>query len=243
MLFGSGLSALVYQTAWQRMLQLVFGASTAASAAVLGIFLGGLGLGGAWLSTRAERHPKPLFLYGNFELGVALAAAVSPLLVELAGIVYFRLGGSGTLGWFGATLVRLVLAVLVMGPAVVLMGGTLPAAARAVESDDDAARGRLASSTPSIPRAQWLAHLLGTFLLFELFGVRLSLWGACLINALVAILARGIGRGAEPVPVREPSFPSPPNATRASPPKRPVPLRGSCMASLGWWGLRSCTSS
>src|SRR5437899_2702719 len=44
LLFGSGFSALVYQTAWQRMFRLIFGASTLASAAVLPIFLGGLGL-------------------------------------------------------------------------------------------------------------------------------------------------------------------------------------------------------
>jgi len=46
LLFGSGFCALVYQTAWQRELRLIFGASTAASAAVLAIFMGGLGLGG-----------------------------------------------------------------------------------------------------------------------------------------------------------------------------------------------------
>ena len=42
-LFGSGLCALVYQTVWLREFRLIFGASTAATAAVLGIFMGGLG--------------------------------------------------------------------------------------------------------------------------------------------------------------------------------------------------------
>ena len=45
LLFGSGACALVYQTAWLREFRLIFGASTAASAAVLAIFMGGLGLG------------------------------------------------------------------------------------------------------------------------------------------------------------------------------------------------------
>ena len=44
-LFGSGFCALVYQIAWLRMLRLVFGSSTGSSAAVLAIFMGGLGLG------------------------------------------------------------------------------------------------------------------------------------------------------------------------------------------------------
>ncbi len=49
LLFCSGLCALVYQTAWMRLLRLIFGSSMASSAAVLAIFMGGLGLGARWL--------------------------------------------------------------------------------------------------------------------------------------------------------------------------------------------------
>ena len=49
MLFVSGGSALVFQVAWMRELRLVFGATTAAVAAVLAIFMAGLGLGSAVL--------------------------------------------------------------------------------------------------------------------------------------------------------------------------------------------------
>ncbi|MEA2491068.1 MAG: spermidine synthase, partial [Acidobacteriota bacterium] len=63
LLFGSGLCALVYQTVWLREFRLIFGASTAASAAVLAIFIGGLGAGGLLLGTRIDRHPRPLLFY------------------------------------------------------------------------------------------------------------------------------------------------------------------------------------
>ena len=43
LLFGSGTCALVYQMTWLREFRLIFGASTGASAAVLAIFMGGLG--------------------------------------------------------------------------------------------------------------------------------------------------------------------------------------------------------
>jgi len=39
LLFGSGFCALIYQICWLREFRLVFGASTAASAAVLAIFM------------------------------------------------------------------------------------------------------------------------------------------------------------------------------------------------------------
>lgn len=199
LLFGSGFAALIYQTAWQRMLRLVFGASSAASSAVLGIFLGGLGLGGFLLGRRAERSERPLLLYGNFELGVALTAALTPVLVDVCGWLYFRVGGSRSLGPYGATCLRLLLATMVLGPSVVLMGGTLPAAARAAETDEDAGRGRLALLYAVNTAGAVAGALLGTFILFEVLGTRLSLWAAAIINLLVAIVARAVGRNVAPI--------------------------------------------
>src|SRR3954467_12810961 len=85
LLFGSGFCALVYQTAWLRMFRLIFGASTAASAAVLAIFMAGLGFGGLLLGKRADRHPSPLGLYAGLEAGVALSAGLPPLPPALGG--------------------------------------------------------------------------------------------------------------------------------------------------------------
>ncbi|MBE7480086.1 MAG: fused MFS/spermidine synthase [Polyangiaceae bacterium] len=216
-LFGSGLAALVYQTAWERMLRLVFGASTAASSAVLAIFLGGLGLGGAWLGKRAEAADRPLRLYGSLEVGVALSAAVTPFLVDLVARVYWGLGGSGTLGTGGATALRLLLAAIVLGPPVVLMGGTLPAAARAVERDDDLSRGQLATLYAANTIGAVAGALLGTFVLFEVFGTRLSLWIAALVNLLVAVLARQLGSSLAPVPVTGGASEAPHEASASAP--------------------------
>ena len=79
LLFGSGLCALVYQIAWLRELRLVFGASTAASAAVLGIFMGGLGAGGLVFGRRAAATPRPLALYARLEAGIAISSALTTM--------------------------------------------------------------------------------------------------------------------------------------------------------------------
>ncbi|HTG45402.1 MAG TPA: hypothetical protein VK633_12810, partial [Verrucomicrobiae bacterium] len=67
-LFGSGLSSLVYQTTWFREFRYIFGASTAANAAVLAVFMGGLGWGSIVLGKRADRLSNPLKFYGQLEL-------------------------------------------------------------------------------------------------------------------------------------------------------------------------------
>src|SRR5581483_9181014 len=144
LLFGSGACALIYQTVWMRQFRLIFGASTLATAAVLSIFMAGLGAGSALLGKRADGSPHPLRFYGNLELSIAATAALSQVLLWLVAKVYFATGGSVTLGSFLATIVRLLLAVIVIGIPTFLMGGTLPAAARGVESDEDAGRRRVA---------------------------------------------------------------------------------------------------
>src|SRR5258707_7160390 len=63
LLFVSGACALVYEIAWFREFRLMFGASTAANAAVLAVFIGGVGAGGALLWKRNDSRGRPLFLF------------------------------------------------------------------------------------------------------------------------------------------------------------------------------------
>src|SRR5436309_4418041 len=112
LLFGSGFCALIYQMVWLRQFRLIFGASTFATAAVLAIFMGGLGLGSALLGKRADAHPRPLAFYGNLELLIAISAALTPALLWLVAKIYFATGGS--------VILRPVLAVLVLGAPTVL---------------------------------------------------------------------------------------------------------------------------
>jgi spermidine synthase len=223
LLFGSGLCALVYQTAWQRLFQLVFGASAAASSAVLAVFLGGLGAGALYFGPRVMRTPRPLAFYGTLELAVAVIAAASPFLLDALTWVYLASGGSMALGTGGASVLRLVIATLVMGAPAFLMGGTLPAAARAVETERDLARTRVALLYGINTLGAVLGALLGTFFLFETFGTRSALWIAALSNLLVAVAARARGREAPPMPAEpkveaEPTRPPEPSSDA-------VPLR------------------
>jgi spermidine synthase len=199
LLFTSGFCALIYQTAWLRMFRDVFGASTSASAAVLAIFMGGLGLGGLILGRRADREPSPLGFYARLEMGIALAAALSPVLVQLVQKIYFGLGGSARLGLAGGTAVRLVLATLVLALPTFLMGGTLPAAARAVERSSDAGRRAVGLLYALNTLGAVLGVLLTTFVTLEVLGIRKTIWEAALLNLLVALVARSLARSLGPV--------------------------------------------
>lgn len=195
-LFASGFCSLVYQIAWLRLLRLVFGVSTAATAVVLAIFMGGLGLGGYLLGRRAERLKNPLAFYARLEIGIALTAALSPLLIALGRNAYLALGGVDGLGLGFATLVRLLLAVAILGLPTTLMGGTLPAVARSIERNTDRGRRRVAVLYGVNTFGAVIGAFLSTFLLLELFGVRQSLWLAAALNLLLALVVRAMARQA-----------------------------------------------
>ena len=73
--FVSGAAALTYEVTWAKLLSLTFGSTTLAVSAVVGGFLGGMGVG-AWLYHRVQgRVASPLRTYASIEIGIALAAA------------------------------------------------------------------------------------------------------------------------------------------------------------------------
>jgi spermidine synthase len=194
LIFGSGLAALVYQTTWLREFRLIFGNSTAASAAVLGIFMGGLGLGSALLGNRAERTPRPLAFYATLEFLIAVSAALTPGLIWLIRGAYVASGGTFAMGNLAGTCIRLLLAAIVVAVPTVLMGGTLPAMARFAVNTDDGNRRGLALLYGMNTLGAVAGAALGTFYFFERFGNHLTLWLACAFNAGIAGVAWLIAR-------------------------------------------------
>jgi len=80
--FLSGAAALIYQTAWHRLLGLFAGADTIAAALVVGAFLLGLGIGSlaAGLYTDRLSRRAALVAFALCEVGIALFAVLSPWL-------------------------------------------------------------------------------------------------------------------------------------------------------------------
>ena len=195
---ASGFCALVYQVCWLREFRLIFGASTAASAAVLAIFIGGLGIGGLLLGPRADRHPRPLLFYAQLEAVVAVSAAVTPFLLALVRVTYIALGGTISMGLVPGTVARLLLSAIVLTVPTLAMGGTLPAAARAATRSNDARRQDAAALYAVNTLGAVAGCVLSTFVLLEIYGTRTTLWLAALGNVLVAVVARAMDRRERP---------------------------------------------
>src|SRR5213594_118833 len=80
-LFISGGSGLIYEVAWVRSLELVFGATSFAVATVLAAFMGGLALGSWLMGTAARRLERyhPLRIYATLEGLIGAAGLLVPV--------------------------------------------------------------------------------------------------------------------------------------------------------------------
>lgn len=187
-------------------------------AAVLAVFVGGLGAGGLYFGKRADRHPRPLALYAKLETGIALSAAITPGLILLARALYIRLGGSVSLGLGGGTIVRLVLAALVLLVPTLLMGGTLPAVVRAVETDDNQGRRGVGLLYGVNTLGAVTGCALANFFLLEIFGTRMTWLAALLEPAHRRRRARPFAREMPDTEADRSSIPEAPVEAPAAPP-------------------------
>jgi spermidine synthase len=124
--FLSGISGLVYEVVWLRMLIRAFGVTVYAVSTVLVAFMGGLALG-SWAAARYLRGSKSLLrLYALAEVAIGISALASTALMAVLPDVYRAVvmaeGGDA----IGVTLIRAVLALVVLLPPTILMGTTLP---------------------------------------------------------------------------------------------------------------------
>jgi spermidine synthase len=192
--FFSGFCALVYQMAWLREFRLIFGTSTAATAAVLAIFMGGLGFGGVILGPRSESKERPLEFYAQLELLIAAYTALTPIIILAMRQIYVTLGGTLAMGLGFGTVIRLLMSGLALGFPTFLMGGTLPAIARTVVRPEDTNRRPVGFLYGVNTLGAVAGAATATFYLFETWGNRTTLAFAALINIVVALAAFRISK-------------------------------------------------
>ena len=195
-IFISGASALIYQLIWVRLLGLVFGVSSFAVATVVAVFLLGLGLGSYFFGRWSERARDPLRIYMYVELGIAATSLIAYLVIETLPVYrYLYEYAYNNLGFYGLSVARLLLSVIVLLPPVFLIGGTMPLLAKYFVRD----AAKLGSSFSKIYYLNTLGACAGAlltgFVLVRYFGVigtlMIAVGGNLLVALIIALSKRG----------------------------------------------------
>jgi spermidine synthase len=202
------MSGLVYEVAWIRSLELVFGATTFAVATVLASFMGGLaaGSGASGALEPRLRRVHPLLLYAACEAGIAATALVVPLafraLVPLTRAAFQAFEAS----FLAFSLLRFVLCAAVLMVPTALMGATLPILSRFVAGLGHGGAARRVGLLFAVNTAgAVLGCAMAGLVLLPGIGLLATQWCAVLGNVVAAAgalrLARDVGaRPAEPEP-------------------------------------------
>lgn len=181
---ASGCSALIYEIVWFQLLELVIGSSTVSLGILLGAFMGGLFLGSLALSRVVSTRRHPLLVYGVLELGIAAGGIVVLIgLPSVAGI-YVAYADYGLV----SILLRGAICALLLLPPTVLMGATLPAIARWVETTPKGVSRLGLLYTCNIAGAVF-GCLLAGFYLLRIHDMAIATYVAATINIALAVIA------------------------------------------------------
>ena len=206
--FLSGLSGLIYEVVWLRMLVRAFGSTTFATSTILAVFMFGLAAG-AWLGGRKSRNaPVPLRSYGVIELGLALAAALATCvcryLPNVVATVLFEQDAASAL----VIVVRTFICVVVLVGPTLLMGASLPLLAQQFAQTEHRGWDRAALLYGVNTVGAVIGVIYAGFLAIGGLGETGTAAVAVAINAAVGLLAlvlsrRASGPAAEPSQTRE----------------------------------------
>src|SRR5579883_871787 len=127
---GSGCAALIYEIVWFQLLQLAIGSTTLSTGVLLAAYMGGLCLGSLGLGRLVRPGHHPLRVYAVLEAGIGLFGVIALFEIPAIQRVYF----AGAEHGLPNMLLRGAIAAFCLLPPTVLMGASLPALVRWVES-------------------------------------------------------------------------------------------------------------
>ncbi len=187
---GSGCASLIYEVVWLQLLQLVIGSTAVSLGVLMGTFMGGMCLGSLLVPRLVSARRHPLRVYALLELGIgAMGLAVLIGMPYVEG-VYSRYAVHGPAG----ILLRGVVAGVYLLPPTLLMGATLPAIARWVETGPEGVAwlgffygGNIAGAV--------FGCLLAGFYLLRVHDMATATYVAITLNATVAAIALALAAG------------------------------------------------
>jgi spermidine synthase len=192
--FGSGLTSLAYQVVWTKLLTFVFGVTLLAVSTVLTCFFGGLALGsylgGRWI----DRRGSGFKWYGVAEALIGAYALVFALLLNLNNSAYVFIAQRAALDFFGLSILKFVLAAVLLIVPTTLMGATLPILSRTLAGS----RATFARDVGGLYAINTFGAVAGAvltaFVFIPSFGLSTILYSAAVLNLFIGGVAIYMGR-------------------------------------------------
>ena len=167
----------------------VFGSTAIAVGTVLAAFMTGMAIGSWFIGRIADRSQNCLRLYAWLEIGIALAALVSHILlsrISPAHLAIYDLVGSSTIVF---AFVRFLLAFLLVLAPTVLMGATLPVLTRYLVNRQTMVGIKLSTLYATNTFGAVTGVVVTGFFLIGKYGIHIPVYMAVIGNLLIGCIA------------------------------------------------------
>ncbi|MGC8640562.1 MAG: fused MFS/spermidine synthase, partial [Isosphaeraceae bacterium] len=181
---GSGCAALIYEVVWLQLLQLVIGSTAVSLGVLLGTFMGGMCVGSLLLPRLVSSRWHPLRVYALLELGIGSIGLMVLFGMPHVEQVYAHYAGHGPAG----ILPRGAVAGMCLLPPTLLLGATLPAISRWVETDPRGVFWLGLLYAGNVAGAVF-GCLLAGFYLLRVYDLAMTTYVAVALNVTVALIA------------------------------------------------------
>jgi len=201
------MSGLIYEIAWVRSLELVFGTTTFAVATVLAAFMGGLACGSYSMGRFSARWRRfhPLHLYAVLEVLIAVVALFIPVLLHGLVPLYQWVWKTTHASFLVFSLIRFALSALILLVPTFFMGATLPVVSSLVSAQEELGEKRIGLLYSFNTLGAVLGCAAAGLYFFPALGLAKTQWVAVALNLLAAAgavclgnLWRSVGDGASP---------------------------------------------
>lgn len=125
--FASGISGLIYEVVWLRILSRIIGVTSYATAVTLAAFMAGLALGSFIFGRLVDKRNDQLRIFALLQLWLAVVAVVTPIILTGSVAVYKLVSVISHQNTAVVSVLKVVVSFLSLLVPTMLMGGTLPA--------------------------------------------------------------------------------------------------------------------
>ena len=191
--FGSGVCALIYQVMWLRLLSLVFGVTVYAGSTVLAGFMAGLGLGSFLGGRFAATLSRPLIAFGVAEALVGVTAFATPFALDALTAIWIAVYPQLPQSLAMLTVIRFVVAFLVLIVPTSLMGATLPLVIKSAVARQQRVGGRIGLLYALNTAGAITGALAAGFYFISELGVSRSFQIAAITNIAIGVVAVAAG--------------------------------------------------
>lgn len=184
--FLSGLTGLVYEIVWSRILSTIIGNTSLAIAIVVSLFMAGLAIG-SFVSARLRGLQQPLMLYGVLEGTIGVFAILTPYLGVWINGIYSHYYEAVSNHFFQSVILKAGLSAVILLIPTIAMGMTLPLLIRCFapeERQHHAARLYGLNTAGAV-----VGTLLAGYVLLPTLGISNTIYATAVVNGLLLIAA------------------------------------------------------